>query len=85
MVMPAEFDRCVKKVKGKGKVDNPYAVCRASMGSDAEIAARRKKGGSSDSHSTHMSKGHTEKMAAEMDGEHKKKMGSHGKENRKWG
>jgi len=30
--MPAKFDRCVKKVKakGKGKV-NPYAVCKASM------------------------------------------------------
>lgn len=39
--MPAEFERCVKKVKAKGKVDNPYAVCRASMGTDKEILARR--------------------------------------------
>ena len=45
--MPAAFDRCVKKVKAKGKVTNPYAVCRGSMGSDAEITAReqaRRKG-----------------------------------------
>lgn len=40
---PQAFDRCVKEVKGKGKVSNPYAVCRASMGTDAEILAREKK------------------------------------------
>lgn len=44
--MPASFDRCVKQVKAKGKVTNPYAVCRASMGSDEDIkkreAAKRK-------------------------------------------
>lgn len=40
--MPAAFDRCVKHVKGKGKVDNPYAVCRTSMGTDAQIKARHK-------------------------------------------
>lgn len=40
--MPAAFDRCVKDVKAKGKVDNPYAVCRASMGTDAQIKARHK-------------------------------------------
>jgi hypothetical protein len=28
---PAKFDRCVRKVKAKGGVDNPYAVCNASM------------------------------------------------------
>lgn len=38
--MPASFDRCVKQVKAKGKVTNPYAVCRASMGSDKEIHQR---------------------------------------------
>ena len=41
--MPAAFDRCVKKVKRKGGVSNPYAVCRASMGTDQEIMARSKK------------------------------------------
>jgi hypothetical protein len=41
--MPAAYDRCVKKVKAKGKVTNPFAVCRASMGTDKQIAAREKK------------------------------------------
>ena len=41
--MPAAFDRCVKHVKAKGKVTNPYAVCRASMGTDAQIVAREKR------------------------------------------
>jgi hypothetical protein len=27
--MPAKFDRCVRKVKGK--VRNPFAVCQAAM------------------------------------------------------
>lgn len=40
--MPAEFERCVDHVKGKKGVDNPFAVCRAAMGSDKEIKARRK-------------------------------------------
>lgn len=48
--MPASFDRCVKKVKAKGGVTNPYAVCRGSMGSDEDIkrremAKRKKKKG----------------------------------------
>lgn len=29
--MPAKFDRCVRKVKSAGKVDNPYAICNASL------------------------------------------------------
>lgn len=40
--MPAFFDRCVKKVKAKGNVKNAFAVCRASMGSDAEIRKRER-------------------------------------------
>ena len=40
--MPKELDRCVKKVKRKG-VRNPWAVCRSTMGSDAQIRARKKK------------------------------------------
>ena len=40
--MPAAFDRCVKQVKAKGKVTNPYAICRASMGTDKQILARQK-------------------------------------------
>lgn len=41
--MPRAFDRCVKQVKAKGKVTNPYAVCRSSMGTDKQIKARAKK------------------------------------------
>ena len=41
--MPREIESCVRQVRGKGKAKNPYAVCRASMGTNAEIAARRKK------------------------------------------
>lgn len=40
--MPAAYDRCVKSVKSKGKADNPFAVCRAQMGTDKEIRARAK-------------------------------------------
>lgn len=44
--MPAEFDRCVKKVKAKagtkgGKAYNPYAICRDALGSDADIRKRK--------------------------------------------
>jgi hypothetical protein len=41
--MPKELESCVSKVKAKGKARNAWAVCRASMGSDKDIAARRKK------------------------------------------
>ena len=41
--MPAILERCVSKVKARGKVKNAWAVCRASLGSDAEIKARAKK------------------------------------------
>lgn len=41
--MPAAYDRCVKKVKAKGGVVNPYAICRASMGTNKEIMAKAKK------------------------------------------
>lgn len=40
--MPAAFDRCVKKVTAKGKVTNPYAVCRSTMGTDEEIMKKKK-------------------------------------------
>ena len=40
--MPRELDSCVRKVRAKGKAQNPFAVCRASLGTDAEIKARRK-------------------------------------------
>jgi hypothetical protein len=39
--MPASYDRCVQHVKGK--VSNPFAVCRASMGTNEEIKAREAK------------------------------------------
>jgi len=29
--MPAKLDRCVADVKAKGGVDNPWAVCQASI------------------------------------------------------
>jgi hypothetical protein len=41
--MPPAFDRCVKKVKAKGGAGNAYAICRASMGTDAEIMKKAKK------------------------------------------
>ena len=37
--MPAELDRCVRKVSAKDGVDDPWAVCIASTG------WKRKKGG----------------------------------------
>jgi hypothetical protein len=43
--MPTIFDRCVQHVKRKGKVSNPYAVCRASMGTDRQIQQRHRKRG----------------------------------------
>ena len=41
--MPRAFDRCVQHVKAKGGVGDPYAVCRASMGTDKEIMKKHKK------------------------------------------
>jgi len=32
--MPAKLDRCVVDVKAKGGVDNPWAVCNASIGDE---------------------------------------------------
>ena len=37
--MPEKLERCVAKVKAKGNVKNPWAVCIASTG------IKRKKGG----------------------------------------
>ena len=37
--MPPKLERCVKKVKAKGGVKNPWAVCVASTG------IKRKRGG----------------------------------------
>ena len=34
-VHTAKFDRCVKDVEKEDKVDNPYAICQASIGADA--------------------------------------------------
>ena len=41
--MPREFDSCVKAVKASGGVKNPFAVCRANLGTDKQIKARRKR------------------------------------------
>jgi hypothetical protein len=43
--MPRELESCVKQVKAEGNVKNAWAVCRARLGSDAEILARRKRKG----------------------------------------
>ena len=37
--MPAKLDRCLRKVRAKGKVKNAYAVCVKATG------IKRKKGG----------------------------------------
>jgi hypothetical protein len=37
--MPKKLERCVRKVRAKGKVRSPYAVCAKSTG------IKRKKGG----------------------------------------
>lgn len=42
-VHTAKFDRCVDDVKEKGNVDNPYAVCQASLGADAIKKSHQKK------------------------------------------
>ncbi len=34
-VHTAKFDRCVKDVEKEGGVDNPYAICQASIGASA--------------------------------------------------
>lgn len=42
-VHTAKFDRCVADVEKKGDVDNPYAVCQASLGADAIKKSHQKK------------------------------------------
>jgi hypothetical protein len=39
--MPQELDKCVAAVKRKGKVRNPFAVCRKMLGSDEDIKRSR--------------------------------------------
>jgi len=34
--VPKKLDDCVAKVKAKGEVDNPWAVCNASIGKEAK-------------------------------------------------
>ena len=34
--MPAKLDRCVDDIKAKGGVDNPWAVCNASIGKETK-------------------------------------------------
>ena len=41
--MPRELESCVKQVKAKGQAKNAWAVCWASLGSDADIKQRRRK------------------------------------------
>jgi hypothetical protein len=41
--MPRPYDRCVEHVRAKGTTTNPYAVCRATMGTDRQIRAREHK------------------------------------------
>jgi hypothetical protein len=42
--MPAALERCVNHVKAKGHgVSSAFAICRSSMGTNAQILAREKK------------------------------------------
>ena len=41
--MPAIYDGCVRAVKAKGGVANPYAACRAALGTDKEIMKKKSK------------------------------------------
>jgi len=34
--VPAKLDKCVDDIKAKGGVDNPWAVCNASIGKEAK-------------------------------------------------
>ena len=42
-VHTAKFDGCVADVKKQPNVDNPYAICQASLGADAIKKSHRKK------------------------------------------
>lgn len=42
-VHTTKFDRCVADVKKQPNVDNPYAICQASLGADAIKKSHRKK------------------------------------------
>lgn len=42
-VHTSKFDRCVKAVEKSGDVDNPYAVCQASIGAGAIKKSHRRK------------------------------------------
>ena len=35
-----KFDRCVTKVKSKGRAKNPYAICNASMGGKSKSKSK---------------------------------------------
>ena len=51
--MPREVESCVRQVKAKGKsTKSAWRICRSSLGSDAEIKARRK--GNEPGHMKHM-------------------------------
>ena len=41
--MPAKLDRCVRKVRARGGVKNPYAVCSASVGKKRGKRKKRRK------------------------------------------
>lgn len=40
--MPAKLDRCVDDIKSKGGVDNPWAVCNASLNKGTKEANSNK-------------------------------------------
>lgn len=42
--MPKELHDLADKIKAKGGAKNPFAVARSVLGTDAQIAARKKKG-----------------------------------------
>ena len=36
-IVPEKLDKCVSDVKAKGGVDNPWAVCNASLGKETKV------------------------------------------------
>ena len=46
-----KFDRCVTKVKRKGGVKNPYAICNASMGGKSKSKSKSRSNSKSKSRS----------------------------------
>jgi hypothetical protein len=42
--VPKKLDRCVSKVRAKGKAKNPWAVCNAALGKKKTAKRGKKRG-----------------------------------------